>query len=305
MEPILLLPDACASASIHADSVGRLGEYFEIENGSATDTSQCDSLKTYEQKQAINDKRASEVNAIELENVSYEYPLTENNVLNSISLSFEQKRSVAILGRSGAGKSTIADIMRGVLQPTQGTLKVFGKQPLEGEYGLNRGVGYLGQTPYLFNRTLRENLTLGVSEISDKRLIEILRSIGLGAKYDSLENGLDTVVGETGIGFSGGEEHRLALARILVAETPIIIVDEPFSALDTENERALLDTLLDCCAEKTLIVITHHLAGIERFDRVIFLEDGVVVLDDAPLTLLYSSAHFRELIESDRDWIRS
>ena len=147
---------------------------------------------------------------------------------------------------------------------------------------------------------MRENLTLGVLDASDDKLIQTLENVGLGDKFASLENGLDTIVGETGVGFSGGEAHRIALARVLAADSEIVLVDEPFAALDPITENQLLDTLFTTCEERTLVVITHHLAQIERFDRVVFIEDGRLDLDGSPAELTGASDRFRKLVEFDR-----
>ena len=147
---------------------------------------------------------------------------------------------------------------------------------------------------------MRENLTLGVLDASDNKLVQTLENVGLGEKFESLENGLDTIVGETGVGFSGGEAHRIALARALAADTAIVLVDEPFAALDPITETQLLDTLFTTCEGRTLVVITHHLAQIERFDRVVFIEDGRLDLDGSPAELMEASDRFRKLVEFDR-----
>jgi ATP-binding cassette subfamily C protein CydC len=182
--------------------------------------------------------------------------------------------------------------VRGVLKPDSGTALIASDAPLP--------IGYMGQNPYLFNRSLRDNLTLGILEATDEELRGILHSVGLASKLDSLKEGLDTIVGETGTGFSGGEAHRIALARVLVADAPIIIVDEPFSALDPVTEASLLETLFEVGSRRTLVVITHHLAEIHRFDRVVFIEDGTVALDGAPDELVEQSAFYRMLLEFDR-----
>ena len=226
--------------------------------------------------------------AIVFENVTYVYPHSESPVLDGFSLVLRRGEKTAILGKSGSGKSTFANMARGSISPCAGTVRTAGR------------IGYLGQSPYLFNRSLRENLTLGILEAKDEELMEALASVGLREKVESLEGGLDTIVGETGVGFSGGEAHRIALARVLVADYPIVIVDEPFAALDPETEQALLDTLFETCANRTLLVITHHLAQIERFDRVVFVEDGRVDLDDSPAHLMETSPRFRMLVEFDR-----
>jgi len=241
---------------------------------------------------------ASSISAIALQSITYTYPGSSRPAIDKLTLSVPAGESVAVLGQSGAGKTTLANVLCGVLSPERGRVMLGGTVPAC-DADFTRSVGFVGQVPYLFNRTLRENLTLGVLEEDDARLADAMRSVGLGGKLDSLEDGLDTVVGETGVGFSGGEAHRIAIARVLIADTPIVVVDEPFSALDPETERDLLDTLLRACEGRTLIVITHHLAQVDRFDRVIFIEGGTVDLDGSPAELLTSSARFRNLVEFD------
>lgn len=277
------LPSSAAQAAVHEDAIDRLDEYV-----SAGEEEACSSLP----EPSAQEQRCEDAgNALELDSVEYSYPNSSAKALAGITLSIRAGESVAILGRSGSGKSTLANIMRGILEPDSGTVRISAEGILP--------LGYLGQTPYLFNRSLRDNLTLGTLAASDGELAETLESVGLASKLSSLENGLDTIVGETGVGFSGGEAHRIALARVLVANAPIVLIDEPFSALDPVTEAGLLETLFDVCADRTLIVITHHLAEIERFDRVVFVEQGSVALDGTPEGLAQQSDFFRTLLEFD------
>lgn len=277
------LPSSAAQAAVHEDAIDRLDEYV-----SAGEEEACSSLP----EPSAQEQRCEDAgNALELDSVEYSYPNSSAKALAGITLSIRAGESVAILGRSGSGKSTLANIIRGILEPDSGTVRISAEGILP--------LGYLGQTPYLFNRSLRDNLTLGTLAASDGELAETLESVGLASKLSSLENGLDTIVGETGVGFSGGEAHRIALARVLVANAPIVLIDEPFSALDPVTEAGLLETLFDVCADRTLIVITHHLAEIERFDRVVFVEQGSVALDGTPEGLAQQSDFFRTLLEFD------
>ena len=329
IEALALLPGAVSQAPIHEDSIGRLDVYLGEEMhaepcdvasggdgvGTENDAGEGDASESCDLTVAkdgegdggdscfggvagsdfADDSNADEAcassgdkRAIVFENVTYVYPHSESPVLDGFSLVLRCGEKTAILGKSGSGKSTFANMARGSISPCTGTVRTAGR------------IGYLDQSPYLFNRSLRENLTLGVLEAKDEELMEALASVGLREKAESLEGGLDTIVGETGVGFSGGEAHRIALARVLVADYPIVIVDEPFAALDPETEQALLDTLFETCANRTLLVITHHLAQIERFDRVVFVEDGRVDLDDSPAHLMETSPRFRMLVEFDR-----
>ena len=275
IEAFSVLPSAVSQAPVHEDSIARLDEYVSSESQAS---SAC----------AASELGLQDLDVLTFDHVSYMYPGTSRATLDDLTLTIEAGSSTAILGRSGSGKSTFADLARGALMPSSGTISAGGT------------VGFLGQTTYLFNRSLRENLTLGVLEVSDERLIRTLENVGLGEKFASLENGLDTIVGETGVGFSGGEAHRIALARVLAADSEIVLVDEPFAALDPITENQLLDTLFATCEGRTLIVITHHLAQIERFDRVVFIEDGRLDLDGSPAELMDASVRFRKLVEFDR-----
>jgi len=287
IEAFTALPQAFSEVTVHLDSLERLDGYL------APGT---------QRGQSPTRRRPSPLrhvpNAVELREVVYAYPNSPRPAIDGLSLSVHWGQSVAILGRSGAGKSTLANVLCGVLSPDGGSVGLCG-EAVEPGADFSHIVGFVGQTPYLFNRTLRDNLTLGVLDATDGQLLKALRDVGLGEKLRALENGLDTVVGETGVGFSGGEAHRIAIARVLVANTPIVVVDEPFSALDPETERDLLDTLLAACAGRTLIVITHHLAQIDRFDRVIFIENGCIDLDGSPSELVKTTSRFRELIQFD------
>lgn len=275
IEAFSVLPAAVSQAPVHEESIVRLDEYVS------------DKPQTSPTPEILESGHCGQ-GALVFDHVCYTYPDASKPALNGLTLTVDAGSSIALLGRSGSGKSTFAEIARGALTPTSGTVDVGGT------------IGFLGQVPYLFNRSLRENLTLGVLDASDDKLIQTLENVGLGEKFESLENGLDTIVGETGVGFSGGEAHRIALARALAADTAIVLVDEPFAALDPITETQLLDTLFTTCEGRTLVVITHHLAQIERFDRVVFIEDGRLDLDGSPAELMEASDRFRKLVEFDR-----
>ena len=243
---------------------------------------------------------ASEDASIEIEGVIYSYPDAPAPAISSLDLVIPAGQNVAVLGRSGSGKTTLASLVRGMLEPQSGRIAIGGNEMHARSFDVSGTIGHLSQEPYLFNKTLRSNLALARPDASDDELVSILRKVGLGNRFDALPDGLDTVIGETGAGFSGGEAHRIALARALVADVRILIVDEPFSALDPTTESQLIDTLFETCRDRTLVVITHHLAQIERFDRVVFIEEGRVALDGSPAELMKQSDHFRALARFDR-----
>lgn len=226
--------------------------------------------------------------SIDIRDVGFTYPGSAREAVRRITLHVRPGESIALLGRSGSGKSTLAALIHGDLAPQDGTIRVGG------------AVGILHQQAYLFNRTIRDNLTLGVLPGGDDELMDALDAVGLASMVRALPRGLDTLVAEGGANFSGGQRQRIALARLLIARTPIVLLDEPFAALDPETEASLQNTLFGAFSDRTLVVITHHLQGIERFDRVAFIEDGRVEMEGAPADLASANARFRKLLAFDR-----
>lgn len=292
IESFAVLPVGFAESTAHDGSLRRLDNLL----GGTADVEGAADVAGDDGRARVVDDAASA--AVELDGVSYAYPQARRKALDDLTLRIERGQSVAVLGRSGAGKSTFAHLVCGTLKPNAGRCLVCGADT--SSHDVTSLVGYVGQTPYLFNRSLRANLTLGMAEVTDADLRRVLADVGLERKLASLPDGLDTVIGETGVGFSGGEAHRVAIARVLVADNPVVVVDEPFSALDPETEHELLTTLLEACAHRTLIVVTHHLAEIERFDRVVFIEDAHIDLDGSPEGLKATSSRFRDLVSFDR-----
>lgn len=292
VEVFVSLPSSLADSANHGRAITRL-----------------DSMAADDIDKGLADKAASaETDAVDvptcaglaLTGINYRYPGAQQPALADLNLTINAGQTVAVLGRSGAGKSTMAALMRGSLTPDEGTVVPIDETGSAIQADIRNCVSYIPQNPHMFDRSLRQNLRLARPSATDDELVDALRAVGLKQKLDSLEHGLDTHMGETGVGLSGGEAHRVALARALVANSPIIVLDEPFAALDPATERALLDTLFQAFAGKTLVVITHHLMGIERFDRAVFVQDGRVSLNGAPDVLAQTEPAFQQLIAFDR-----
>lgn len=148
--------------------------------------------------------------------------------------------------------------------------------------------------------TVLENLRIGRADATEEEVWDVLEQVGLRPMVERLPQGLSTMVDEAGLRFSGGERHRIALARVLLQDVPVVILDEPTVGLDPLTERALLDTVLHALDGKTVIMITHHLAGVGAMDRVVFLEHGRIELDGAPDELARTSERYRSLLAFDR-----
>lgn len=218
------------------------------------------------------------------------------SILDNVSLTIPQGQQVALHGKSGVGKSTLAALIRGDLMPGSGTITLGGIATCALGNDASRYFGVIQQNTYLFNTTLRENLLIANGEADDEELLDLLERVGLNTLMKRLPEGLDTMVDEAGLRFSGGERHRIALARVLLQDAPVIILDEPSVGLDPATESQVLDTVFEVLKNKTIIMITHHLQGIQHMDRVLFLDKGTITLDGSPAYLQKTNVHFQALL---------
>lgn len=232
---------------------------------------------------------------LQIKDLEYRYPQTQKSVLRGINLTIQPGDKIAILGRSGAGKSTLASLIRGDRTPTRGTVTLNGVATTEFGDEISKYIGIVHQKPYLFNTTLLNNIRLGNEAATEEQVWTVLRRVGLDEMVKKLPDGLQTKVDEAGLRFSGGERHRLALARILLKDTPIVLLDEPTVGLDPLTEEQVITTFMDQLQGKTLIWITHHLQGIEMMDQVVFIENGQIALQGSPAELQATNAYYQKL----------
>ncbi len=208
---------------------------------------------------------------------SLKYKYNKNLVLKDINMEIISKKKIAIVGSSGSGKSTILKLILGLLKPTAGKIYV-GKYKLQ-SINLNTlydSISYVSQESPLFDGTLKENIIFD-QNIPDKEIIKVLKKLNLFEFYNKLEKGLDTEIGEKGILMSGGERQRIALARLFFDNSDLIILDEATSALDNQNEMIVLNLLLDCLKNKTVILVTHRIDLLKKFDSIYVIKDGIIV----------------------------
>lgn len=276
IDAFAVLPDAAQETNVYKDSLDRLNA-LNVKNQP-------------EPKKVMLDSTD-----IHLSDVSFHYKNETKVVLNQLNLTIPQGQHVAILGRSGSGKSTLATLIRGDLTPTAGSLTLGGV--LTSSFGdqMAQYIGVIQQTPYLFHTTILNNLRIGNEDASVEEVWHVLERVGLKELVQRLPDGLQTMVDEAGLRFSGGERHRMALARILLQDTPIVLLDEPTVGLDPITEQALIETFFDELAEKTVIWVTHHLQGIDQMERVIFIEDGQIELSGSPAELAATNARYQRL----------
>lgn len=237
---------------------------------------------------------------LKIDQVHYHYPESAKKVLSGIDLTLHPGEKIAILGRSGSGKSTLANLIRGDLRATEGAITLNGEETYKFGDDISNYLGVIHQTPYLFHTTIANNLRIGRESATEADLWQVLTRVELRELVESLPDGLETMVDEAGLRFSGGERQRLALARILLQEAPIILLDEPTVGLDPVTEQALINTFFHELEDKTVIWITHHLQGIDAMDQVIFIEDGHLAMQGRPNELEQTNAHYRKLKKIDK-----
>ncbi len=229
------------------------------------------------------------------ENVHFSYG-TKSEVLSGVDVHIDAGEIVAVCGPTGAGKTSLLNLLPRFYDPTGGRLLIGGVDASEVAIAeLRSAVAIVTQRPILFSIPLRDNLTAGRPDVSWDVVLEACEAAGVAEFADDLPEGYDTLIGERGVNLSGGQRQRVALARALIAGARIIALDDPLSAVDTETERLLVDTLRPAVAGRTVLVATQRLSTVQVADRAVVLVDGRIVQDGAPGELLQREGLFKQL----------
>ena len=215
---------------------------------------------------------------VEFRDVSFHYPDGEEMVLEHFSLKVPQGTSVAIVGETGAGKSTLVNLVCRFYEPTEGTVLIDGKDVRDrSQLWLHSSIGYVLQTPHLFSGTVRENLCYGRENATDEEILEALRLVSADKVVDRMENGLDSEIGEGGGNLSTGEKQLLSFARALLADPKILVLDEATSSIDTVTEKAIQDAIGTVIKGRTSFMIAHRLSTIVHADMILLVHDGRII----------------------------
>ena len=218
------------------------------------------------------------VGDIVLTNVSYTYPDRGERVLQNVSLRIRRGQCVGIVGVTGAGKTTLVDVMLGLLRPDSGTVCCGVQDICENSAAWQRRIGYIPQSIYLTDDTIRNNVALGLApeEIDEAAVWRALESAQLADFVRGLRDGLDTLIGERGVRLSGGQRQRVGIARALYRDPEIVFFDEATSSLDSETEAAVMQAVHALGAEKTIIIVAHRLTTLKDCDVIYRVTDGGV-----------------------------
>ena len=235
---------------------------------------------------------------IRFNDVSFSYNDEQGSVLNNIDIYIEAGEKVAVVGKSGAGKSTIAKLMLGLISCRNGTIMYDGKNIADlHPLALHKNIGVVMQDSILFNMTIRENLRLARYNATDEEFDEACRRANIMQFIDNLPERYNTLIGEKGVKLSGGQKQRLAIARVFLSDPGIIIFDEATSSLDNESERMIHDIIKNISADKTIIIIAHRLSSLLLADKVIVMNDGRVAAIGHHDELLNKNAAYDDLFK--------
>ncbi len=294
MDAFMPVSEAIEKIPSYQSSLQRLGE---IERASGSDGREgAGSCLSLEQVRSL---AAADVH-LKVQNVSFRYDDASPWSLQDVSLDLPQGKRIAIIGRSGAGKSTLLKLIEGALQPSSGSVSLSGTEAYNIGERMPQVVSVLNQSPHLFDTTVANNIRLGDREAGDEDIRRAAAQVKLDRLIESLPLGYRTPMHETGQRFSGGERQRIALARVLLQNNPVVILDEPTVGLDPRTENDLLATILDTMQGKSLIWVTHHLVGAEHMDEIIFMENGRIEMRGSHAELIASSERYRNLYRLDR-----
>jgi ABC-type multidrug transport system fused ATPase/permease subunit len=218
-------------------------------------------------------------NKIQISGISYRYSEDVEPAISKISLEIEKGKSIAFIGKSGAGKTTLVDIILGLLIPQGGNITVDGVSIYDDLRAWQNLVGYIPQSIFLLDDTVERNIAFGVADhlIDQQKLESAIASAQLQELIFQLPNGLNTRVGERGVMLSGGQRQRIGIARALYHEREILVLDEATSALDNETEKRVSEAISQLSGKKTLIMIAHRLSTVEQCDKIYLLEKGKIV----------------------------
>ncbi len=262
--PIMAVSELIDMTSRGRASINRIGELLDA-------------------RPAVKDREGAEAlpeikGGIEFRHLTFKYPDGENNVLNDVSFKIEPGESVGIVGRTGSGKTTVVDLILRTYNVPDGTLFVDGHDVNDITISsLRAGCAYVPQDNFLFSDTIENNIAFAFDAPDSEKVVSAAKNADIHSNVDEFADKYATILGERGVTVSGGQKQRISIARALMKDAPILILDDSVSAVDTDTERTILDNLRKTRVGKTTILIAHRISTIENMDKIIFIEDGKVV----------------------------
>lgn len=233
---------------------------------------------------------------IEFKNVSFIYDDTNIEALKDVSFSLNKGETLGVLGKTGSGKSSILALISRLYDTTNGEVLIDGKSTKKlNLYDLRNQISVVPQDAFLFSDSIKNNIKFGKENATDEEIEDVAKKANVHHNIIDFKNGYDTVLGERGITLSGGQKQRVSIARALIKEAPILLLDDCLSAVDTETEEAILNNLAQHSVNKTTIIVSHRISSIKNADKIIILEDGKIIQQGTHNQLVETEGYYKEL----------
>ena len=253
-------------------------------------------LQTEPEIQNLVEKSTPIQGAIEFKNLSFTYPDTGIQALKNVSFRVSPGETLAIVGNTGSGKSTILELIGRLYDVEEGMLNVDGT-PIKqlNLFDLRNSIGYVPQDAFLFSDTLRNNIKFGKEDATEDEVIQAAKQAAIHENITGFSKGYDTVLGERGITMSGGQKQRLSIARAIIKDPKILLFDDSLSAVDTETEEEILHNLSKITAKKTTVIVGHRISSLKNADRIIVLDEGRIIQEGTHQELVETPGYYKEL----------
>jgi len=233
---------------------------------------------------------------IAFKNVTFTYEDTNITALKNLSFSVSRGETLAIIGKTGSGKSTILELIGRLYDVDEGEILIDGKNIRDiNLYNLRNSIGYVPQDAFLFSDSIRNNIRFGKTDATDEEVIEAAKNASVHKNIKKFSKGYDTVLGERGITLSGGQKQRVSIARAIIHDPQILLFDDCLSAVDTETEEKILNNLFKISKNKTTIIVSHRISSAKNADKIIILEDGAIVQQGSHHELIQQEGYYKKL----------
>ena len=282
--PIMAVSELIDMTSRGKASLDRLGELLDAEVN----------VKDREGVEDLRNVRGD----IEFRNLTFRYPDGEYDALKNVSFTIKAGENVGLVGKTGSGKTTLVDLILRTYNVPEGTIFVDGRDVNDVSIRSVRGAcAYVPQDNFLFSDTIENNIAFGVSDKNQKAIVNAARLADVDSNIKEFQLGYGTVLGERGVTVSGGQKQRISIARALMKDAPILILDDSVSAVDTKTETTILANLRETRAGKTTILIAHRISTIEKMDKILFIEDGELVAVGTHAELYETCSDYRKMVD--------
>jgi ATP-binding cassette subfamily B protein len=253
-------------------------------------------LKTEPEIQNANNERTAVLGSIAFNNVTFTYEDTNITALKNISFNVNKGETLAILGKTGSGKSTVLSLISRLYDVQKGTITIDGENIKDiNLYDLRNSIGFVPQDAFLFSDSIKNNIKFGNEDATEDEIITVAKKAVVHSNIEGFTKQYETILGERGITLSGGQKQRVSIARALIKDAPVLLLDDCLSAVDTETEEAILNNLEEFCRDKTTIIVSHRVSSAKNADKIIILEDGKIIQQGTHNQLVNEQGYYKEL----------